>query len=116
MGHAKYNTRLEREGIVKGEKEKENKDPEEVVFLGEGPSKAKCLAYRVKGLSEASSDEEVDMELVFLSCSPLGRPPITFLPGSPAPGSSLGTSLGKILSNIRAGGDSTTGYASDPRG
>ena len=55
------------------------------------------------------------MELAFLSCSPPGRPPITFLPGSPAPGSSLGTSLGKILSNIRAGGDSTTGYASDPQ-
>ena len=51
------------------------------------------------------------MELAFLSCSPPGRPPITFLPGNPAPGSSLGTSLGNILSNIRAGGEST----SDPQ-
>ena len=110
-GRGQYSTRLEKEGTVRGEKEKENKDPDEVVFLGEGPSKAKCLGYRVRRLSEESSEEENYLELAFLSCSPPGRPPITFLPGSPVPGSSLDTSLGNILSNIQAGGEST----SDPQ-
>ena len=98
-GRGQYGTKVGREETIREEKEKENKVPYEVICLGEGPSKSK-LGYRDRKLSEESSVE--DLELAPFSCSPPGRPKITFLPGSPIPESALGTSLGDILSNIRA--------------
>ena len=107
-GRGQYGTKVGREETIREDKGKENKNPSEVICLGEVSSRSK-LGYRERKQSGDSSVE--DLEPAPFSCSPPGHPKITFLPGIPLPESALGSSLGDILSNIRASAETS----SDPQ-